>query len=90
MSRAFWQSATMNVLTGVESQVGGSVAMRNHVTSGMLATGSVSDYLGVKMSNWAATNGGWLANAGQEIIYNGGKGAILSRLSGSLASFLSG
>ena len=50
MSIACWQSATMNVLTGVESQVGGSVAREDHVTSGMLTTGSVSDYLGVKMS----------------------------------------
>lgn len=90
MGGAFWQSATMNMLTSVASQVGTSAAMGDHITWGMLAAGVVSGYLGSKMDNWTGTSGGWLANASEELVYNAGKGAILGGVSGTLAAALNG
>lgn len=90
MAGAFWQSTTMNMLSGVISQVGTSVAMGDQVTWGMVAAGAVTGYIGGKMNNWTASKGGWLANASGELLYNSGKGAILGSVHGTVAAAIDG
>ncbi len=90
MAGSFWQSATMNMLTSVASQVGTGVAMGDSIGWGTIAAGVVSGYMGAKMSEWQAIDGNWLANATGELVYNAGKGAILGGVSGTVAAALSG
>lgn len=90
MVGAFWQSATMNMLTSVASQIGTGVAMGDSIGWGTIAAGVVSGYVGAKMSEWQAVEGGWFANAAGELMYNSGKGALLGGISGTVAAALSG
>lgn len=90
LAGSFWQSSTMNMLTSVASQIGTGLAMGDAISWGTIAAGVVSGYLGAKMGEWQAVDGGWLSNAAGELVYNSGKGALLGGISGTVAAGLSG